>query len=109
MSNEFIWLAVDSNGDERLSTNPGGFQRFSPALYAAEDRTERNKVVAYVETVRDHDVWIEFYEKGSVPKTGAFPHWNFLPKGTIERIIGRKMTWDDEPVKITEECYGNKL
>ena len=23
-----------------------------------------------------------------------------LPKGTIEKIIGRKLTWDDAPVKI---------
>ena len=23
----------------------------------------------------------------------------YLKKGTIEKIIGRKMTWDDEPIK----------
>jgi hypothetical protein len=23
-----------------------------------------------------------------------------LPSGTIEKIIGRKLTWEDEPVKI---------
>ena len=23
-----------------------------------------------------------------------------LPQGTIEKIIGRKLTWDDEPVEI---------
>lgn len=23
-----------------------------------------------------------------------------LPKGTIEKIIGKKLTWDDEPVEI---------
>lgn len=24
----------------------------------------------------------------------------YLPKGTIEKIIGRKLTWDDDPVEI---------
>lgn len=23
-----------------------------------------------------------------------------LPKGSIEKLIGRKLTWDDEPVEI---------
>ena len=23
-----------------------------------------------------------------------------LPKGTIKKLIGRELTWDDEPVKI---------
>lgn len=26
-----------------------------------------------------------------------------LPKGTIEKIIGRELTWDDEPVELEEE------
>jgi len=26
-----------------------------------------------------------------------------LPKGTIFRLIGRELTWEDEPVKLTEE------
>ena len=25
-----------------------------------------------------------------------------LPKGTIKRLIGRELTWDDEPVEFTE-------
>lgn len=26
-----------------------------------------------------------------------------LPKGTIEKIIGRELTWGDEPVELEEE------
>lgn len=26
-----------------------------------------------------------------------------LPKGTIERLIGKKLTWEDEPVALEEE------
>lgn len=50
--NRFIWLAVDSNGDEKLTSNPEGFQRFSPAAYHDKYgdydkcRKERNKVIS---------------------------------------------------------------
>jgi hypothetical protein len=26
----------------------------------------------------------------------------YLPKGTIKRLIGRELTWEDEPVEFTE-------
>ena len=26
-----------------------------------------------------------------------------LPKGSVEKLIGRKLTWADEPVKLEEE------
>jgi hypothetical protein len=25
-----------------------------------------------------------------------------MPKGSIKRLIGRELTWDDEPVEFTE-------
>ena len=26
-----------------------------------------------------------------------------LPKGSIEKLIGKKLTWEDEPVELKEE------
>lgn len=26
----------------------------------------------------------------------------WLPKGSVEKLIGRKLTWDDDPVKLEE-------
>ena len=26
----------------------------------------------------------------------------FLPKGSVEKLIGRELTWDDEPVEIKD-------
>lgn len=99
---KLIWLAVDSNGDEKLTTNPEGFQRFSPFKYYygsfEERRIEQQKPVSYRDTTQDHDIWIEYHN----PKEIAMPHWNFLPKGTIKKIIGKELTWNDEPVKIEE-------
>lgn len=32
--------------------------------------------------------------------TSAYDYSILLPKGTIEKIIGRKLTWKDKPVKM---------
>lgn len=29
--------------------------------------------------------------------------WVYLPKGTIEKLIGKKLTWEDEPVELKEQ------
>ena len=29
--------------------------------------------------------------------------WVFLPKGSIEKVIGKKLTWEDEPIELKEE------
>lgn len=106
MEDVCIWLAVDSNGDERLTSNPCGFQRFSPKAFNEGDATEYKKVVSYADTTLDHDVWIEYHNQDDVSKFGIGPRWNYLPKGTIEKIIGRKLTWKDDPVKISEREDG---
>ena len=30
-----------------------------------------------------------------------------LPKGTIKKLIGREMTWEDEPIDLAEYLYLN--
>lgn len=105
MDKHFIWVAVDSNGDEKLTSNPEGFQRFSPRIYNGVNcsekrmREEQNKVLSFNDTQQDHDIWIEYHD----PKTKEkyfHPHFNYLPKGTIKRLLGKELTWEDEPVKI---------
>lgn len=27
----------------------------------------------------------------------------YLPKGTIKKLTGRELTWEDEPVRLTED------
>jgi hypothetical protein len=38
----------------------------------------------------EHKVW----------KINDFAQCVYLPKGSIEKLIGRELTWDDEPVEI---------
>jgi hypothetical protein len=30
-----------------------------------------------------------------------------VPKGTIKKLIGREMTWEDEPIDLSEHLYLN--
>ena len=105
----FIWLAVDSNGNEKMTTCEGGFQRFSPRLYHSgkslnpEIRKasweERKKICSYNDTQMKDDHWIEIPREEDMSKFGAYPQWAYLPKGTIKKLIGRALTWEDESVK----------
>lgn len=101
MTKKLIWLAVDSNGDEKLTTNPQGFQRFSPKWFKDGEKDEHKKVVAYNDTTQDHDIWIEYHDPKTTEKYFV-PNWCYLPKGSIKKLIARELTWNDEPVKIEE-------
>lgn len=53
-----------------------------------------NEIVSDEKPIRGEKLWaIEFDDS-------YYANIISLPKGTIEKIIGRKMTWEDEPVEI---------
>lgn len=105
----FIWLAVDSNGNEKMTTCEAGFQRFSPRLYHSSKSLnpeirkasweEQKKICSYNDTQMKDDHWIEIPRTEDMAKWGAYPQWAYLPKGSIKKLIGRELTWEDEPVK----------
>ena len=76
------WVAVDKNGKEvifafrPLRSDPNNsLNRWEPEYWSDED-------------VSDYDN----------EDTGIS-----LPKGTIKKLIGRHLTWEDEPVELKEE------
>jgi len=105
----FIWLAVDSNGNEKMTTREAGFQRFSPRLYHSSKSLdpkirkasleEKKKICSYNDTQMKDDHWIEMPQKDDMDKFGSYPRWAYLPKGTIKKLIGKELTWEDDPVK----------
>ena len=105
----FLWLAVDSNGNERMTTEELGFQRFSPRLWHSTKSLnkeirekawkEQKKICSYNDTQMKDDHWVEMPQEKEIGKWGAYPKWCYLPKGTIKKLIGRELTWEDEPVK----------
>lgn len=105
---KLIWLCVDSNDDEKISNNPEGWQRFSPSKFYSGDKKEIQKVISYNDIKMRYDHWVEYHnENDESAAKGILPHWMYLPKGTIKKILGYKLTWNDEPIKIEEEQNDN--
>lgn len=65
------WLAVDKDGEE--------------AIYSIKPIRGTNKIK------HNEKVWV-------LSRVSA--HYIFLPKGSIKRLIGKDLTWNDEPVKF---------
>lgn len=67
--------------------------------------------MAFVATDKDGSEWIfdvKPYRQTEVWVTSQYDinngaNWFELPKGSIRKLIGRELTWKDEPVKLKEE------
>lgn len=74
------WVATDAYGDEYIFQN---------------------------KPKKDGNWWVDpIYESFDGQGGTLTYHHNSdigLPKGTIKKIIGRNLTWKDEPVKLKEE------
>lgn len=74
------WLAVDKYGNEEIhSVKPFRKKHFWEIPYEKD---------------YDDNGFPVCYYKGDCIQ---------LPKGTIKKIIGRELTWNDEPVEIKED------
>ena len=60
-------------------------------LAVDKDGTEN---ISDVDLVRDGDFW------GTLPKSFDYI---LLPEGSIEKLIGRKLTWEDDAVMVEGE------
>ena len=65
------WVAVDKNGEE--------------VIYSIEPIRGTNEIK------RNTEIWV-------LHRIGE--HYIYLPKGSIKKLIGKNLTWDDEPVEI---------
>lgn len=90
------WVAVDKDGTEKIfpsipmRRNQHGYHVFIWGLLRnlPYTKNQRNKWAAYWST----DINDPFPE-------GAIK----LPKGTIRKLIGRDLRWEDNPVELKEE------
>ena len=71
------WVAVNKYGSEQMFRN-----RLMKFRSFWVDYQELGKISEVLKRDFDEDCSID------------------MPSGTIEKIIGRKLTWDDEPVEI---------
>ena len=95
------WVAVNLDGTEVISQVE--IERNSE-IYKIKDRiwTIREEI-DFENGARE---WLIYVSKDEYRRNGSsFGYFNKnsiikLPQGTIEKIIGRVLTWDDEPVEI---------
>lgn len=84
------WVAVDKDGTEKISNSvfirrTGIVSVFWGLIKVFYSKNNRNKWA---------NMWCN-NESDALPFDGVE-----LPKGSIEKLIGRKLTWKDEPVEI---------
>lgn len=86
------FVCVNKNGDELIS-NTKPFKA-EDAIYSLIKVNDQYKM--YKEKCVGH--WANSFSNGyfNVPKFNGV----VLPKGTIKKLIGRDLSWNDEPVEL---------
>lgn len=94
MAEEILWLCVDPDGTEKASnTFPERLSeaicKRTPNYYKLEHKVPEDR---WIDEVSDTDYGYYGYEYS----------WSgvFLPRGTIEWLIGRKLTFQDDPAEF---------
>ena len=87
--NPQVWLAVDSDGKEHIFDKP--VTRFDPSK-----KNEFKGAVSLRELNSPHPIWVE-----KDAKERSMTVRIELPKGTIEKITGRKITWGDPAIQLS--------
>ena len=79
------WLCVDKDGTEWISSEP--LDRF-PYIEPL-DKRKKNQVLSK----DDQYCWAWPYYSENLGERVC------LPKGSIQRLIGRELIWDDDPIE----------
>ena len=84
------WVATDKDGTEKIFASiPMRRNQHSSILRNMPyTKNQRNKWAAHWSTDRNDPL-----PEGAIK----------LPKGTIKKLIGRDLSWNDEPVELKEE------
>lgn len=92
--NNHCWVAVDKDGTEKISNSEPMRRQFNGVRIMA----------ALWGTCTGHyykNNWNEWCDGWSSDEKDFLPFSGVtLPKGTIEKLIGRKMKWEEEPINI---------
>lgn len=80
------WVAVNKDGTEYIFNN-----KPHRSIYENVFQIDDNDIVTYEWTDDKYCGWVN------------------LPKGSIEKLIGRNLTWEDEPVELEQDSYRNLI
>ena len=96
MSKQQCYVAVDYDGTEKMSNNTFIRRRY---LNGQKIKSVFWGLFGGFYKKNEYRKWADMFssdENDFLPFSGVI-----LPKGTIEKLIGRKMSWTDEPVEIS--------
>lgn len=82
------WLAVDKDGSEKISSS----------TLCRLSEVARCKNILNIFTKNGRKKWINIWSTFD-DKVFSFDGI-ILPKGSIQKLIGRSLTWEDEPVEL---------
>jgi hypothetical protein len=91
-----IWLAVDKDGAEKI---------FNVKPFRGNTQEDRDHVWGGTYVCENYKKWYPEHD-GRDEDTGNAYYLGYsieLPKGTINKLIGRELSWEDEPVELKEE------
>lgn len=95
MPKEKCWVFVDKDGTEKISNN-------EPMRRQFRSRRILSAMWGMCTGHYSKNDWNKWCNGWSTDESDFLPFTGvILPKGTIEKIIGRKITWEDEPFKVS--------
>lgn len=86
--NPQVWLAVDSDGKEHIFDKP--VTRFDPSK-----KGEFKGAISISELNSPHPIWVE-----KDAKERSMTVRIELPRCTIEKLTGRKITWENPAIQL---------
>ena len=87
---ESCWVAVDADGTEKISNAPFVRRKGVSKIWWGWIRVKYSK--------NDSRKWANSW---STDDGDAMPFMGvILPKGSIYKLTGKKITWKDEPIKL---------
>ena len=95
MNKNECWICVNAYGSEQMRDR-------KPKRFFGTENEKRSERICY-DDINKKNIWISDYDyilDDDFPKSGVLTMTINLPKGTIEKILGYKLTWNDDAVQL---------
>lgn len=107
-----FWLCVDEDGREQVMTNSYGMPPVRSTAPLCQKTCTYSSLLDNLRAKRC-GVWLMRYTNGMFTDAGPWANGPEvlscpLPSGTIRRLIGRDLTWQDDPVLLQRSEFAKK-
>ena len=89
------WVCVDKDGTEKISSG-------KPLRRSFKGLRIKNALWGLCTGAYSKNNWNKWCDEWSTDEKDCLPFSGvILPRGTIKKIIGKELTWEDEPIELT--------